>query len=468
MSAAVRKTIDKEAEILLKYILFKENQFMDTLWNIWKNTAAPAEYKLALMNKAYMSFYNTIDKEAQAIVSKSMTTILKRMDDWGTITPEMLSALSHIGASKIMVAGKGLTNHWNNVIQRGVMLGQDEGTIRKLLKEKTGELDHHIRTEVNTALNTYSRSVNYEMAKNDTALRKYRYEGPVDGKTRPFCLDMVEAGDLNMGAIEERFGGAFIEGGGYNCRHQWVPVDIAEPSLQKKAEQLKAEKTTASKADVKPTTKPKTVAKPKTKADNLGIKPADLDAGVQEYKDTYDAASNYWLNTASNSQRMAVDVYTSSGYLRINEAARQIEKYGRDAIAWDDLQYINDITKSLAKAPKHKGTVYRGMEIAGIDDYNILADIYKKNKVIKSNQFISTSANYNVGADFARIDQAVHSVLVKIEGKTGVNLDGLGMGGEAEILYNIGTKFEIVSVTETQKALEGKMWSKLEVIMREI
>lgn len=78
-----------------------------------------------------------------------------------------------------------------------------------------------------TALQTYSRSVGYEMAKQDPPDQLYIYEGPVDDVTRDICLEMAAAGELTLAEIEDRFPGAFVDGGGFNCRHQWQPAEAA-------------------------------------------------------------------------------------------------------------------------------------------------------------------------------------------------------------------------------------------------
>ena len=55
----------------------------------------------------------------------------------------------------------------------------------------------------------------------------YVYEGPADDRTRDECLQMMAAGKLTKQEIQDRFGNAFIDGGGYNCRHSWVRVTEA-------------------------------------------------------------------------------------------------------------------------------------------------------------------------------------------------------------------------------------------------
>jgi hypothetical protein len=83
------------------------------------------------------------------------------------------------------------------------------------------------QTEAATALSTFSRAVGYEMAKQDPPDTEYLYEGPLDDITRDICLEMAAAGALTLAEIEEQFPGAFIDGGGWNCRHSWEPADAA-------------------------------------------------------------------------------------------------------------------------------------------------------------------------------------------------------------------------------------------------
>lgn len=89
----------------------------------------------------------------------------------------------------------------------------------------------------NTTLNTFSRSVEYEMAKLDPEDALYVYEGPVDDRTRDECLAMAAAGALTRAEVEDQFPGAFIDGGGWNCRHSWVPAEAADMTDQEGAKE---------------------------------------------------------------------------------------------------------------------------------------------------------------------------------------------------------------------------------------
>ena len=78
--------------------------------------------------------------------------------------------------------------------------------------------------KINDAMNNMSRAVTTQMMQDAPADLKYVYIGPVDEKTRPFCLDAAAQGALTEAQILE-LGGEYAEslvsGGGINCRHNW-------------------------------------------------------------------------------------------------------------------------------------------------------------------------------------------------------------------------------------------------------
>ena len=78
--------------------------------------------------------------------------------------------------------------------------------------------------KINDAMNNMSRSVTTQMMKDAPPDLKYVYIGPVDEKTRPFCLEAASQGALTQEQILE-LGGEYAEslvsGGGINCRHNW-------------------------------------------------------------------------------------------------------------------------------------------------------------------------------------------------------------------------------------------------------
>jgi len=82
-----------------------------------------------------------------------------------------------------------------------------------------------------TATSTYYRVIadrGYQMIEAETPGKlKYRYYGPFDSLTRPFCQRLLRGGkSYTRAQIDQMSNGqipnVFISGGGWRCRHQWV------------------------------------------------------------------------------------------------------------------------------------------------------------------------------------------------------------------------------------------------------
>ena len=96
---------------------------------------------------------------------------------------------------------------------------------------------------LNDGLNNYSRAVGRMMMDEAPDNTKYIYIGPADEKTRDFCLDAINAGELTLKEIQSgRFADSLTAGGGINCRHGWEPVsrDVRSQFYRKEeAEELR-------------------------------------------------------------------------------------------------------------------------------------------------------------------------------------------------------------------------------------
>ena len=82
----------------------------------------------------------------------------------------------------------------------------------------------NVNTIVDTMLRNFGRSVNAVMSEALPQTQKYYYLGALDEKTRDECLNMIMAGELTRDEIDVQFPDAFLNGGGFNCRHSWVAV----------------------------------------------------------------------------------------------------------------------------------------------------------------------------------------------------------------------------------------------------
>ena len=95
---------------------------------------------------------------------------------------------------------------------------------QRILRKISGSRDMGFDQKLNDSLNNYSRSVTRELMEDAPDTLTYVYIGPVDKKTRSFCLKAASQGSLTKNEIIE-LGGDYSKslsvGGGFNCRHNW-------------------------------------------------------------------------------------------------------------------------------------------------------------------------------------------------------------------------------------------------------
>ena len=166
--------------------------------------------------------------------------VLAGLSTFGHMTEEMLTAITISEQATFLSFVEGQAATVQSELVRAVVrdLGPEE--MRSVLRSVVSPTNAD--TIANTALNTYSRSVNEAMAKTAPAGQKYSYEGPQDDKTRPICLAMGAAGEMTYEEIEAAYPGGFGDGGGFNCRHQWTPIEEVDEDNTAKAETIIADK----------------------------------------------------------------------------------------------------------------------------------------------------------------------------------------------------------------------------------
>lgn len=148
--------------------------------------------------------------------------ILAGMKQFAPITENTLAALVEADAARWLQFVRSETADLVAGLQQVVLSGGDARAIRAAARG-IGTSRAQVEALVNTALNTFSRTVTAVQAEQAPAEALYVYAGPVDGRTRDLCLKMAAAGELTRAEIERAFPGAMRDGGGFNCRHQWLP-----------------------------------------------------------------------------------------------------------------------------------------------------------------------------------------------------------------------------------------------------
>lgn len=141
------------------------------------------------------------------------------------ITDSTLQALQSFTRDSFIADASAMPAKVKAEVMKSVMAGGRTSDVAKALMKETTRA--HAETEAATGLSTFSRAVELEQAKLDPPDTTYLYEGPIDEITRDICLEMASAGALTLAEVEDQFPGAFIDGGGFNCRHQWIHADAA-------------------------------------------------------------------------------------------------------------------------------------------------------------------------------------------------------------------------------------------------
>lgn len=137
-----------------------------------------------------------------------------------------LEALRLLGQRDLLHAGDDAAYRLWQATVRGVFGARSADDILHDLAGLIDLTEPRLRTLYDTSLSIYGRQVEALQA-GDNPEATFAYMGPVDRKTREFCLqhagkvytrDQIDA--LDNGQIDN----VFLTGGGYNCRHIWMEV----------------------------------------------------------------------------------------------------------------------------------------------------------------------------------------------------------------------------------------------------
>lgn len=193
------------------------------------------------------------------------------------------------------------------------------------------------------------------------------------------------------------------------------------------------------------------------------------------------------------SAKKAIEDYSSSGYASLNEQLRkgedfitkkQIEIVGDDTpiirkraatIIKENKVFADNLSSFIKEAPKVELTTYRGVQLKlGFGDteesakakFYKIAENYKKGNIIKDDGFLSTSVNINMAKDFTLTGNYI--IEMEIEGKNGVLIQPWGVASEQEVIFDRGTKFQVIS-SELKEAIdETKEPAVLKVKLKEL
>jgi len=147
-------------------------------------------------------------------------------------TVTAITAIEILSILDLSTISSGVTRYANELktaMFRGLLTGSSSKSIMEGLTATYG-VGKALSSKQQVALlnDSFARFARTTTAKlfEDVPEQKFQYVGPNDEVTRDVCqatLDMQGEG-MTIAEIEAEAPVSFADGGGFNCRHEWVPV----------------------------------------------------------------------------------------------------------------------------------------------------------------------------------------------------------------------------------------------------
>jgi hypothetical protein len=128
-----------------------------------------------------------------------------------------------------------------NVADASFRYGIGEARLETIINELGAVINdtgRRIVTEAVTGASIYDRTIKFEQFRH-AGIELYFYDGPFDSRTRDECQSTLSDVDRQTNgwtmADIQSSQTPFITGGGYNCRHEWLPM---VPELKEELEEV--------------------------------------------------------------------------------------------------------------------------------------------------------------------------------------------------------------------------------------
>lgn len=172
--------------------------------------------KTGVMTKAFQKAYMAMTMAARRTATRKAETLTKAE------RARLYSKMQPI-VDNIKLNSKQLKNATKAMLVQNVSGGISFNQMVKGLKTLYPSFESKVYTEANTALQRNFKTTNFETAVN-AGIEYYRYDGPLDDRTRPYCRDHV--GKVYTATQAEKIQAEIMTF--YNCRHQLNPISEEE------------------------------------------------------------------------------------------------------------------------------------------------------------------------------------------------------------------------------------------------
>ena len=142
---------------------------------------------------------------------------------------QAVEILSILDLTTISAGVTRYANELKTAMFRGLLTGQSSASIMQGLTETYG-VGRALSSKQQVALlqDSFARFTRTTTAKlfEDVPEQKFEYVGPNDEVTRDVCVATLEmqGEGMTIAEIEAKAPVSFADGGGFNCRHEWIPV----------------------------------------------------------------------------------------------------------------------------------------------------------------------------------------------------------------------------------------------------
>ena len=152
--------------------------------------------------------------------------ILSNLPFFGATTEQQLLALQNIQRFSIESLSMNITANMKSSMAQGISSGLNRSEMSALIKSNIKSTIPRIDNVIGTQLSNYERAIIMQMSADLPENQLYDYLGPRDNKNRPVCRQFLDSSPMTKGEIRAVKSDAMETGGGINCRHKFMPIDV--------------------------------------------------------------------------------------------------------------------------------------------------------------------------------------------------------------------------------------------------
>lgn len=152
--------------------------------------------------------------------------ILSSLPFFGATTEQQLLALQNIQQINITSLSRHISTNMQASMAQSISSGLGRAEMSTLIKSNIKSTIPRIDNVIGTQLSNYERAIIMQMSADLPENQLYDYMGPRDDKNRPVCTQFLDSSPLTKADIRSIKPDAMETGGGINCRHKFMPLDV--------------------------------------------------------------------------------------------------------------------------------------------------------------------------------------------------------------------------------------------------